>query len=119
MEYYGGSYHIDYNNSKFDSALELSWFLFLNELDITKNNLSSHPLDHKFGLHWYPDLRFILFNPLHTEVFVEVKPLSKSQFAHELTLAKYSYLNNVVCLLGASNIDYQFLNGSPDLTTLF
>ncbi|MCC7400181.1 MAG: hypothetical protein IT214_01740 [Chitinophagaceae bacterium] len=119
MQYHRSSYHLEYLNSKFDSALELTWFLFLSGLDITKNNLSSHPLDYKFGLSWYPDLRFIIFNPLHTEVFAEVKPLSKSQFYMKLNISKYKYKDSETCILGASNLDYQFLNNSIELTKLF
>lgn len=118
MQYNGSSYQIEYKNSHFDSALELAWFLFLCELEITKNNLSSHPVDYKKDLSWYPDLRFVLFNPTYSEVMVEVKPLSKSEFTTELNLYKYVHSDSVTLLLGKSNSDYLLLKKQTEITPI-
>jgi hypothetical protein len=119
MEYRGSSYHVIYENNTFDSALELTWFLFLSELEITKNNLTVHPLDYKFQLSWYPDFRFILFNPSYTEVFAEVKPLAKSEFEKELNLLKYKRSDSETCILGYTNTDYEFLSNKIEISKVF
>jgi hypothetical protein len=119
MQYRWNSYHLEYRNSKFDSALELTWFLFLEQIKITKNNLSSQPLDYKFELGWYPDLRFVIFNPKHNEIFAEIKPLNKTEFEKELSLSKYKYNDNKVCILGNDNTEYLFINDNEELSKLF
>ncbi len=118
MEYHGSSFKIKFKGSDFDSILEFCWFLFLSELEITKNNLSSHPVDYKKDLSWYPDLRFVLFKPTYSEVMVEVKPLSKSEFTTELNLHKYVYSDSVTLILGKSNIDYLLLKKQTEITPI-
>ncbi len=119
MEYKGHSYHLKYQGSNFDSALELTWFLFLSALDFTKNNISSHPLDYKHDLNWYPDLRFVVFNTMRFEIFAEVKPLTKMQFEKDLILTKYKKNDSTTCILGSSCTDYQLLENSIELSGLF
>ncbi len=118
MEYHGSSFKIKFKGSDFDSILEFCWFLFLSELEISKNNLSSHPVDYKQGLSWYPDLRFVLFKPTYTQIFAEVKPLSKSRFATELNLDKYKYSDGIALVLGESNIDYLLLMNQPEIINI-
>lgn len=112
------SYYIEYQNCYFESELELTWFIFLGELELTKSNIASKPFSYKNGFHGYPEFRFILSGPSYTEVFAQVKPLRKSQFDTEMTLDKNMFGDSVVCLLGESNVDYKFLNDNHELTEL-
>lgn len=117
MIYHGDSYKIQYGNCDFHSALELSWFLFIEQT--ISNAVYSQPLAYKNDLPWYPDLKFSVLIPSYIQIFAEVKPLSEPEFNSKLNLRKYRYQNEIVCILGSTYTEYLFLNESEALTSLF
>lgn len=115
MNYSGDSYKINYDNSEFDSALELTWYLFLAESGISQN-INSQPFKSKSDLSWYPDLRFVIFKPRHFEILVEVKPLSVQQFSEQLDLQKYRHPGHTTLIAGQSNADFLLIPDNDELS---
>lgn len=109
-------YPMTYQNCCFDSTLELTWFLFLGELEITRRNLSSKPFSNNDSIYCYPDFRFLLSDTNPTDVFAQVKPIPKSAFDSKSTLDDEIFGDSVICLLGESNLDYQLLKVNLKLT---